>query len=228
MIENKNIKVKALFYSAKPPSDDQKKELIDFLSNKYKTDITLSWQEDRELTEGFRLEVWTIDKGVSSEDKWNLDSVYDWSLEGRLQQLEEEINHLSTENNNIIPLIKETIQNWTPEALEQEIGTVLTVGDGIATVSGLPNVIYNEILIFSSGIRGMVQELKRDEIGCILFDDGQSITEGSTVKRTGKTAGIPVGDSFKGRVIDAMGKPIDGKGPIKADGYRPIDRKSVV
>lgn len=226
MIENKNIKVKALFYSAKPPGDDQKEELIDFLNNKYKTDITLSWQEDRELTEGFRLEVWTIDKDASSEDKWNLDSVYDWSLEGRLQQLEEEINHLSTENNNIIPLIKETIQNWTPEALEQEIGTVLTVGDGIATVSGLPNVIYNEILIFSSGIRGMVQELKRDEIGCILFDDGQSITEGSTVKRTGKTAGIPVGDSFKGRVIDAMGKPIDGKGPIKADGYRPIESRA--
>lgn len=223
MIENKNIKVKAILYSPEPPSDAQKDQLIDFLANKHNKDITLSWQEDGELTEGFRLEVWTANLNDPSTDNWNLDCVYDWSLKGRLQQLKEEINHLSTKSDNIIPLIKETIKNWTPEALEQEIGTVLTVGDGIATVSGLPNATYQEILIFSSGIRGMVQELKRDEIGCILFNDGQSIIEGSTVKRTGRTAGIPVGDSFRGRVIDAMGNPIDDMGPIKADDYRPIE-----
>ena len=114
----------------------------------------------------------------ASAGKWILDSVYDWSLEGRLQQLKEEIKNLSTEKENIIPLIKGTIENWTPEALEQEIGTVLTVGDGIATVSGLPNAKYQEILIFSSGTRGMVMELKRDEVGCILFGDDREISEG--------------------------------------------------
>jgi len=99
----------------------------------------------------------------------------------------------------------------------------LTVGDGIATISGLLNATYQEILIFSSGVRGMVLEMERDVTGCILFDDEESVVEGSTVRRTGKTAGIPVGDNFLGRVIDALGNPIDGKGPINADGYRPIE-----
>ena len=74
--------------------------------------------------------------------------MYDWSLKGRLKQLKEEIRQLTTESGNIIPLMKETIKNWTPKALEQEIGTVLSVGDGIATISGLSNVTYREIVIF--------------------------------------------------------------------------------
>lgn len=222
-IENRNMKIKAILYSAEPPNDTQNKQLIKFLENKHNNTVILSWQEDRELTEGFRLEVRTMSQSDASAGKWILDSVYDWSLEGRLQQLKEEIKNLSTEKENIIPLIKGTIENWTPEALEQEIGTVLTVGDGIATVSELPNAKYQEILIFSSGTRGMVMELKRDEVGCILFGDDREISEGSTVRRTGKIAGVPFGESFKGRVIDAMGNPIDGKGPIKAEGYRQIE-----
>jgi F-type H+-transporting ATPase subunit alpha len=221
-MDNKNIRLEAIIYSAEEPSYTQKQKLIDFLKNKYNDGIILSWKEDKKLTEGFRLEVGTVD-GDGSLSNWTIDSVYDWSLKGRLQQLKEEITHLSAKNNNIIPLIQETIKNWTPKVLEQEIGTVLTVGDGIATVSGLRGATYQEILIFSSGVRGMVLEFARDEIGCILFDDDQSITEGSIVKRTGRTAGIPVGDGFKGRVIDALGSPIDGKGPIKEDGYRPIE-----
>lgn len=155
--------------------------------------------------------------------KWKVDSVYDWSLTGRLQQLKDEILEYSMGSDNVVPLIQETIKNWTPKALEEEVGTVLSVGDGIATISGLTNATYQEILIFSSGVRGMVLELERDVTGCILFDDSQSVVEGSTVKRTGRTAGIPVSDDFKGRVIDALGNPIDGKGPIKAEGYRPIE-----
>lgn len=223
MIGNKNIKYEAILYSTQPPNDSQKEQLIKFLKDKYNSNITLSWKEDHTLKDGFRLEIGTIEYDGSSARSWKLDSVYDWSLEGRLQQLKHDISHLAGSNDNIIPLIKETIKNWTPKVLEQEIGTVLTVGDGIATVSGLPNATYQEILLFPSGIRGMVQELKRDEVGCILFDDGQGIAEGNTVKRTGKTAGIPVGDKFLGRVVNALGSPIDGKGPIKEDGYRPIE-----
>lgn len=99
----------------------------------------------------------------------------------------------------------------------------MTVGDGIATVSGLEHATYGEILIFSSGIRGMVQELNRDEIGCILFGDDQNILEGSAVRRTGRTAGIPVGEEYMGRVIDALGNPIDGKGKIHPEDYRPVE-----
>ncbi|NLB81422.1 MAG: F0F1 ATP synthase subunit alpha [Clostridiaceae bacterium] len=215
MANNRNLRAEAILYSAERPSDIQKQQLIEFLKNKYHDDIALSWREDAKLTDGFRLEVGTHNSTIAS--------VYDWSLNGRLQQLKEKIIHLSAENNNIIPLIQETIDNWTPQALEQEVGTVLTVGDGIATVSGLRGATYQEILVFSNGVRGMVLELKRDEIGCILFDDDQSIMEGSVVKRTGRTAGIPVGDGFKGRVINALGSPIDGKGSIKGEGYHPIE-----
>ena len=89
--------------------------------------------------------------------------------------------------------MKETVHNWTPEAIALEVGTVLTVADGIATVEGLENATYGEILIFSDGIRGMVMDLRKDEVGCILFSDEAPIIEGSSVYRTGKTAGIPVG-----------------------------------
>lgn len=209
----RNNQTEAILYCASPPSEDQEKRLIEFLKNKYNSEIILTWKEDKSLKDGFRLEV----------ESQNQKSVFDWSLAGRLQQLKEDLSHLSASSDNIVPLIKETIRNWTPRALEQEVGKVLTVGDGIATVSGLPNATYNEILIFESGVRGMVQELKRNEIGCILFDEGSEVTEGSIVKRTGKTAGVPVGDNFIGRIIDALGSPIDGKGPIEADGYRPVE-----
>ncbi|MCC8097479.1 MAG: F0F1 ATP synthase subunit alpha, partial [Eubacterium sp.] len=108
-------------------------------------------------------------------------------------------------------------------SMEDETGEVLAVGYGIATVGGLENAAYGEILIFTSGIRGMVQDLKRGYIGCILFGDDREITEGSPVKRTGKTAGIPVGEAFLGRICDALGNPIDGKGPILAKEYRPVE-----
>ena len=213
----------AILYSLNPPDETQREQLIAFLRKEHHPNIELTWSKDESLSEGFRLEVGDWIQGDSLAPTWHLESVYDWSIEGRMEQLKEEIRHLSAQNGDIIPLLKETIQNWTPEALASEIGTVLTVGDGIATVSGLPNATYQEILLFSSGIRGMVLELKRDEVGCILFDDGENITEGSIVKRTGKTAGIPVGDNFIGRVIDAMGNPIDGKGPIESEVYRPIE-----
>lgn len=222
MIDSRHSKVQAILYSPVPPTNEQRKNLIEFLKDKYKRVVTLSWKEDKTLREGFRLEVGTVSyRGETLI--WTLDSVYDWSLESRLLQLRDDILKLKHEDDQLIPLVKETLKDWTPRALEQEFGTVLNVGDGIARVGGLPNVRYQEILIFSSGIRGMVQEIRRDEIGCILFDDGRHIAEGSIVKRTGRAAGIPVGDQFKGRVIDALGKPIDGLGPIKEDSYRPIE-----
>ena len=144
-------------------------------------------------------------------------------LDEQLDQLKSIWAGLAAQEGDIIPLMQEAVKNWTPSEMEQERGTVLTVGDGIATVSGLENVTYGEILIFSNGIRGMVQDLKRKEIGCILFGDEQDISEGSAVKRTGKTAGVPVGDDFLGRVIDSLGNPIDGLGKIHEDGYRPIE-----
>ena len=100
------------------------------------------------------------------------------------------------------------------------------MGDGIATVAGLENATYGEILLFSSGIKGMVQDLRRDGIGCMIFGDDEEIVEGSMVRRSGKTAGVPVGNAFLGRVVNALGEPIDGRGEITAADYRPIEAKA--
>ena len=141
----------------------------------------------------------------------------------RLNELHGMLIGLASNEGDMITLMREAIESWEPSDEFSARGTVLTVGDGIATVAGLDNARYGEILIFPGNVRGMVEELKRDYICCVLFGDDTFITEGSTVKRTGKTAGIPVGDAFIGRVVNALGSPIDGKGKIKASGYMPIE-----
>ena len=199
----------AVLYSNTPPSDEQEKKFIDFLKQRYNEDISLVWKKTDIPEGGFKLE-------VGSE-------VFDWSIDGRLAQFKEALSKLKNKSNDIIPLIRETVENWTPEAIAEEIGEVLTVGDGIATVSGLKNATYGEILLFASGVRGMVQDLRDGEIGCILFGSDEEISEGSTVKRTGKTAGVPVGDEFIGRVVNALGVPIDGQGEIHSVDYRAVE-----
>lgn len=208
-MSNENIEKQAILYSDTPPNDEQKKRFDAFLTQKYGKDITLEWRQSDAFPGGFRLEVDT--------------EIYDWSVNGRFQQLKDTLASVPSENGNIIPLIKETVKKWVPQAMAQEVGTVLTVGDGIATVDGLENATYGEILLFSSGIRGMVQDLREKEVGCILFGSDEEISEGSTVKRTGKTAGVPVGEEFLGRVVNALGVPIDGKGEIFSEEYRPIE-----
>ena len=197
MIDNR-YRFEAFLYSSEQPAENQFNELLSFLKAKYSKDITLSWVEDKAVKTGFRLEVTIVDADDETGLSRRLETVYDWTVEGRLQQLRDELTRVAAPFETIIPLMKETIKSWTPKALEEEVGTVLTVGDGIATVSGLHNATYQEILLFSNGVRGMVLELKRDEIGCILFDDGDTVTEGSTVKRTGTPPGS-VGDGFLGR-----------------------------
>ncbi len=209
MTERNTNQQTAIIRSSKAPTEEQRKRLAALLSKKYGHPVSLQWEMDPSLTDGFRMQVG--------------DDVYDWSIEGRLQQFREKLDGLTPDSDNIMPLFKETLKNFTPDIYPEEVGTVLTVGDEIATVSGLEHATYGEILLFSSGVKGMVQDLKRGEIGCILFGSEEEISEGSIVRRTGKTAGIPVGDEFLGRVVDALGVPMDGKGEINAAGYRPIE-----
>ena len=204
-----NSNTRAYLYSAEKPTDAQMEGFVKFLSRKYEREITVSWVKTKEFPGGFRLEIGN--------------DVYDWSKEGKFEQLREKLAYLAKTSDDVIPLMKETVHSWTPAAIAREVGTVLTVGDGIATVEGLENVTYGEILIFTDGIRGMVMELRRDEVGCILFSDESPILEGSSVYRTGKTAGIPVGDDFVGRVVNPLGEPIDGRGVIESKNYRPIE-----
>lgn len=201
---------KAVLYSNTPPTKEQELKFIDFLSKKYDSEIDFSWENDNSNSGNFKI---VIDSDI-----------YDWSVGGRFLQLKDTLKQIKDDKGNIIPLLKDTIKTWTPAAMIEEVGEVVTIGDGIATVSGLKNAAYGEILLFSSGIRGMVQDLRKNEIGCIIFGNDDEISQGSTVRRTGKTAGIPVGDEFIGRVIDPLGAPIDGLGEIKADEYRPIEK----
>ena len=108
----------------------------------------------------------------------------------------------------------------------REIGTVSRVGDGIAYVDGIDHAMYGEIVTLETGLKGMVQDIKENEISCILFGDDSEIKQGTKVCRTGKKAGIPVGEGYIGRIVDALGAPIDGKGEIKADGYRPVENEA--
>ncbi len=200
----------AVLYSAEAPNEEQTRRFRDFVRGKYGKDVDFRWEKTEDmLGGGFRLQ-------IGSE-------VYDWSVEGRFQQLKEAIQSVSKRNQNVVPLIKETIRSWTPEAIAQEVGVVTTVGDGIATVSGLENATFGEILIFKNGARGMVQDIRENEVGCILFDEDGDVSEGSQVKRTAKTAGVPVGENFLGRVVDPLGVPIDGKGDIAEADYYPVE-----
>ena len=135
----------------------------------------------------------------------------------------------------IISILKEEIKNYDEISKDQEVGTVISVGDGIATVYGIDHAMYGEVATFENGLKGMVQDVRANSMGCILFGKDTGIKEGTKVARTGKQAGIPVGDKFIGRIVNALGEPIDGKGEIQAEEYRPIenpapgiiDRKSV-
>ena len=141
----------------------------------------------------------------------------------------------SINSDEIISILKSEIENFDEISKDSEVGTVVTFGDGIATIYGIDHAMYGEIVTFENGLKGMVQDIQKDEIGCILFGSDTGIKEGTKVARTKKKAGIPVGDKFIGRVINALGAPIDGAGEIEADDYRPIeneapgiiDRKSV-
>ena len=199
---------KAVLYAAEAPSDEQRSGFEAFLSKKKGREISLEWKKDDTLGNGFRL-------CYGSE-------VYDWTTEGRLRQFVDMIGGLTGEG-DVVSLVRENVKNWKPEARAAEIGHVVTVGDGIAVVSGLDRATYGEIVAFECGVKGMIQDLRHGEVGVIIFGDDDEITDDSLVYRTGKTAGIPVGEAFVGRVVNALGEPVDGKGEIPADGYRAIE-----
>ncbi|MCY1712976.1 F0F1 ATP synthase subunit alpha [Caproiciproducens galactitolivorans] len=209
------------------PDDGQLQKIKEFLAKKYDTDpdqMEIALKEDPELLGGF------IIRAGNQE--------FDWSMRGRLRQMKEQMakgTSALTSSDEIINILKTEIEQSEFEKSDREIGIVKRYADGIAAIDGIDHAMYGEIVIFDTGVKGMVQDIRFNEIGCILFGRDAGIKEGTRVIRTGRNAGVPVGENFLGRVIDALGAPIDGKGAIQADGYRPIensapgivDRKSV-
>src|SRR5574341_1109183 len=121
-------------------------------------------------------------------------------------------------------IIRDQIQNYEKAVEVQEVGTVLSTGDGIARIYGLDKVAAGELLEFPHSIYGIALNLEEDNVGSALFGEAHIIQEGDTVKRTGRIAEVPVGDALVGRVVNALGEPIDGKGPMDATEHRPIER----
>ena len=194
------------------PTDEQLQNIRNFIQKKYnREDMVFETKEDPSLGGGFIIRAGN--------------EVYDWSTNGRMKQFADKLSQVgkTASEQGIISILKGEIEDFNLQAQENEIGSVSWVGDGIANVNGIDHAEYGEIVIFDSGVKGMVQDVRRDEIGCILFGKDTGIKEGTKVARTQKQAGVPVGDAFIGRIVNALGAPIDGKGEIKADGYRPVE-----
>ena len=198
------------------PDEKQLAGIRDFVAKRFGTEgVTFEMEQDASLGGGFILEAGN--------------EVFDWSTNGRMQQFKEQMAKVGNSDSstaNIISILRSEIENFDLEAKDKEIGTVTYVGDGIANIDGIDHAAYGEIVHFDCGVKGMVQDVRKNEIGCILFGRDTEIREGSRVVRTGKRAGVPVGEGFKGRIIDALGAPIDGAGPIKEEGYRPIEQSA--
>ncbi len=216
---------KAVLRYVTPPTAEQLREIHEFLRKKYEDEnLPLELCEDKELLGGFCIT-------VGSDE-------YDWSMRGRLTQMKNRLTQtpeMLASSDEVIDLLRTEIDAAAFDGKDHEVGEILRVGDGVATVNGIRHAGYGEIVQFESGVKGMVQDIRKEEIGIILLGSEKGLCAGGRVVRTERSAGVPVGEAFLGRVVDAMGTPIDGKGVAEPAGYRPIennaptikDRKSV-
>ena len=211
--EEESTKLSVRLRYVTKPEEEQLKRIRTFVYNKYHTrNIEMRLEEDASLGGGFILEV--------GNDQ------YDWSTKGRRQQFLDEVmsKRLGGSSQDIVSILQSSVDDFDLKAEKKEIGFVSSVGDGIVVINGLDHAMYGEVVVFDNGVRGMVQNIERNRIGVILFGDEEGIVEGSRAVRTNKMAGIPVGDAFLGRVVDALGNPIDGEGEIVTRDYRPIEQ----
>lgn len=197
-----------------PPTEEQLAGIRQFVCKHYDRDnIIFESVEDPSLVSGFKL--------IAGNEE------FDWSAQGRFDQLKTKLNDIpECSTDSIISILRAEIDDFDLEAKNQEVGVVQSVGDGIAVIDGIDHAAYGEIIVFDSGVKGMVQDVRSDSIGAILFGSDMTVKEGSRVMRTGKTAGILTSDAMLGRVVNALGAPIDGLGDIKAEDYRPIEHKA--
>ena len=211
--DDKNV-IKVEIECITPPTEQQLDKLKEFFMAEYNSeDVDFIIKREPDVVGGFRIFVG--------------DENYDWSTLGRIRQLRKSFQSLKKEYDfpKIVSLLREDIGTFELDAGHQQVGTVITVGDGIAFIDGLHDVEYGEIVMFDCGIKGMVQDIRADGInGIVIFGDDTEIHEGSRVVRTRRTAGIPIGNKILGRIINPLGKPVDGGENIGAKEYFPIER----
>ena len=199
-----------------PPNEAQLEKMKAFLAEHYHCDsVELEIKQDPSVRGGFVLN--------AGNDE------YDWSMRSRQERLNDQIKKARDEaiqmdkDGSLMSILKEAVEQFEDSATKNEVGFVDTVGDGIATISGLEHAMYGEVVVFENGTKGMVQDITEDGIGVILFDQEGTIGQGTKVSRTKRQAGMPVSDAFLGRVVDSLGNPIDGLGPIDAKEMRPVE-----
>ena len=196
------------FLSTNAPTEEEKSKLEAFFQNKLGKTVEIRWTKDETVKKGFVLKI--------------QNEIYDNTPRGLLKDLKSTVDKIDKTKGNYVSLVKESIQRWVPQVTHYEAGVVKSIADGVARVAELGKVKYGEILAFEGGEKGLVLDLAEDEVGCILFDD-DNVVAGEKVYKTGKTAGIPVSEGILGRVVNALGEPVDGKGAFAADKYMPVE-----
>ncbi len=197
--------VKADLRAARPPREEDLERIKKEVAKLYDaTEVILNVTVDDSLLSGYVLQIG--------------DRVFDNSGRHAIDQMMADKPSLAT--------LKTRIEDYKPAATSEEGGVVISSADGIVEVEGMDRAVYGEIVTFENGAKGMVESVEPGRLGIMLFDGAETVGVGTMVTRSGKRAGIPVGDGFLGRVIDPLGEPIDGKGPIEAVGYNPIEKQA--
>ena len=196
--------LKAYLHSARTPSEQALERIRAQLKKQYGADVELTVSVEPELISGYVLQVG--DKVIDNSAKHMLETI--------------------TAGTPDLATMQTRAEDYKPAAEASEGGTVVSAADGVVEVKGMDKAVYGEIVTFDTGAKGMVESVEPDRLGVMLFDDIEKVGVGTLVTRSGKRAGIPVGDGFLGRVISPLGEPIDGKGPIEAVGYNPIEKQA--
>ena len=197
--------LKAYLHCARTPAEDAVERIRTQLKKQYgaaEVELTVSVEPD--LISGYVLQVG--------------DRVFDNSGKSALAAITADAPSLA--------VMQTRVEDYKPAATTAEGGTVISAADGVVDVKGMDQAVYGEIVTFDNGAKGMVESVEPDHLGIMLFDKIEEVGVGTLVTRSGKRAGIPVGDGFLGRVIDPLGEPIDGKGPVNAEGYNPIEKQA--
>lgn len=218
--------IRAVVRYVTPLTESQQADLRKFVMDKFvKDDVVIEYRQDKDIIGGFILNAGDVE----------YDKSYRTALRAMKESLHSKANEYAdkpAENaktgdvGGIISVLKTEVKDFDVKSGATETGFVTRLGDGIARVKGMNSVMYGELVEFETGIRGIVQNLEEKSIGVVLLGNDKGLTEGSSVIRTGKRAGIGVSDALLGRVVDALGAPIDGLGPIAADDYFPIEREA--
>ena len=196
--------LKAYLHCARTPSEEALQRIRTQLKKQYGAEVVITVSVEPELISGYVLQMG--------------DQVIDNSAKHMLETITAGTPDLAT--------MQTRAEDYKPAAEASEGGTVISAADGVVDVKGMDKAVYGEIVTFDTGAKGMVESVEPDHLGVMLFDDIEKVGVGTLVTRSGKRAGIPVGDAFLGRVISPLGEPIDGKGPIEAVGYNPIEKQA--